>query len=863
MEVEAKFSIPDRAVLEQLCQLEALAGYRLEPAGVKSVFDRYLDTDERAILRAGYACRVRRKTGEAGSAPALATLKGLGGADAASGIHRREEYEVQVDDDSPAAWPESPARELALRLSDGRPLRELFSVSQERYLRLVYEDAPGGVRRVAELSLDVVTPAQAGAYRLDDEARPCRYYELEIELLDQGHESDLQAMVADLKATWGLRPEARSKFERGFALAQEAARAEQRGEQMNERLTRDERVALQAWLSSDSLPKQRRALIVLLHDQGHSNSAIAAEVGLSQRQVRRWLAAFRAKRMTIFPGLEAAPSPPGAAERDLQSPVGPDEIAPAAPVTVEELCVHYGVDVARAEYVKGLALRFFDLTADIHGLSPGRRAHLGAAAILHNLGLRLDPARRHLVSRDLILAQPITGFDQTEQDMLASIVAFHRKKVRRRREQAFMRLSSALQQETLVLAALLRIAVGLDGSKSQSTTVDRVERYDGGITFVLAGPMAEGDAVAAQRRANLWHRLFDVDLNFMTEEQWTLLEMEAEAELVSGEGFALDAEAVPELEAPGLLPGDPMSEAGRKLLWFHFLRMLKHEPGTRAGEDIEALHDMRVATRRMRAALRVFGDFYEPKVIVPLNKGLRRVTRALGPVRDLDVFEEKAGRYLEKLPDAARGGLAPLLEAWHAQREVARQKMIDFLDSSRYQKFKRTFAEFLQTEGLGARSISWDLPVPYQVRHVAPRLIYTRYEAVRAYETVLHEARIETLHALRIECKYLRYTLEFLREVLAPEGEAVIEEVKAMQDHLGDLNDADVAIGMLSEFLRTWDTAQVHLPLSQRRSAEGLVNYMAARHAEKHKLLTTFPEAWAKLNREEVRRWMALSIAAL
>ena len=106
MEIEAKFSIPDQAVFEQLCQLEALAGYRLEPAGVKSVYDRYLDTDERAILRAGYACRVRRKRSETEPAPAIATLKGLGGADAASGIHRRQEYEVQVDDDSPAAWPD-------------------------------------------------------------------------------------------------------------------------------------------------------------------------------------------------------------------------------------------------------------------------------------------------------------------------------------------------------------------------------------------------------------------------------------------------------------------------------------------------------------------------------------------------------------------------------------------------------------------------------------------------------------------------------------------------------------------------------------------------------------------------------------
>jgi inorganic triphosphatase YgiF len=204
MEVEAKFSIPDRATFDRMCQLTGLAGRRLVPAGVKEVNDRYLDTDNRAFLRAGYACRVRRK-GQAH----VATLKGLGGADASSGIHRRAEYEVPVDQDDPATWPESPARDLASQLSAGRPLRELFALRQERHIYLLYDHVPEGTRRVAELSLDVVTPGGRGR-------RP--YYELEIELLDQGSESDLHALTSELRMTWGLQPEPRSKFERELVL---------------------------------------------------------------------------------------------------------------------------------------------------------------------------------------------------------------------------------------------------------------------------------------------------------------------------------------------------------------------------------------------------------------------------------------------------------------------------------------------------------------------------------------------------------------------------------------------------------------------------------------------------------------------
>jgi CHAD domain-containing protein len=194
-----------------------------------------------------------------------------------------------------------------------------------------------------------------------------------------------------------------------------------------------------------------------------------------------------------------------------------------------------------------------------------------------------------------------------------------------------------------------------------------------------------------------------------------------------------------------------------------------------------------------------------------------------------------------------------------------RERMMAFLDGKRYQKFKREFGAFLQTEGAGAVEpvVSQEHPVPFQVRHVAPRLIYTRYETVRAYETVLDNAQIETLHALRIDCKYLRYTLEFLREVLGPEVEDVITEVKAMQDHLGDLNDAEVAINILNEFLEEWDALQTNVPLIRRRSTEGIVTYLASRHAEKHRLVTTFPQAWARLNRQEVRRGLALAVAAL
>ena len=91
--------------------------------------------------------------------------------------------------------------------------------------------------------------------------------------------------------------------------------------------------------------------------------------------------------------------------------------------------------------------------------------------------------------------------------------------------------------------------------------------------------------------------------------------------------------------------------------------------------------------------------------------------------------------------------------------------------------------------------------VSTQVRHVAGSVIWSHYEAVRAYETIMDTVTIPQLHLLRITGKYLRYTLEFFSEVLPSEAGALIRDVVGMQDQLGNLHDADVAIALIQDYL--------------------------------------------------------------
>jgi CHAD domain-containing protein len=437
------------------------------------------------------------------------------------------------------------------------------------------------------------------------------------------------------------------------------------------------------------------------------------------------------------------------------------------------------------------------------------------------------------------------GLNSEAQNVLAAVVAYHQRKLKKKK---FARLDLSPQQEreALTIAALLRIAVGLNDSGSNMTAIHHVEPNRREMYIVVAGPKASSDAAVAQHKARLWTKIGYPEVKVMETDE------------------AIKVIPFPEPKREiQIEPSDSLAEAGREVMRYHFAQMLRNEADTRLGEDIEALHDMRVATRRLRAAFEVFGDAFEPGALKSHLKGVRSTGRALGSVRDLDVFMEKAHHYLNSLPEEGQNGLAPLMDAWNQQREKARDKMLTYLDSKKYHDFKHNFNIFLRTPGAGARKLSKDQPTPHQVRELAPVLIYDRLAVVRAYDGFIEDAPVERLHALRIDFKKLRYTVEYFRQVLGTEANEIIDELKKLQDHLGDLNDAQVASQILQEFFDSQEAKQKDLSPEERQDLQPVVNYLEARLSEREHLITTFPEAWEHFKRPEFKRNLALAISAL
>ncbi len=332
------------------------------------------------------------------------------------------------------------------------------------------------------------------------------------------------------------------------------------------------------------------------------------------------------------------------------------------------------------------------------------------------------------------------------------------------------------------------------------------------------------------------------------------------------------AESLVPQKRPDLHASDLMSEAGRRVLGFQFRRMLLSEPGTREGKEIEALHDMRVATRRMRAAFRIFGDYYPPRVIAPFLKTLRRTGRALGAVRDLDVFEERTQAYRETVPESQSCGLNAFVAELRAQHDSARGRLLAHLDSAAFGSFVTGFAEFIEfheNESSAHQQLEGK-PEPCLVRHVAPMAIMERFAAVRAYEGWVEAPNtpLDRYHALRIATKRLRYALEFFSEVLGPSSQILIRKAVALQDQLGLLQDGVVASGVLRDFL-VWGTwGGVPDGKKLRRSpdpviAPGVALYLAARQSEIQALVASFPAVWATITAPEFARDLAAAVGTL
>jgi CHAD domain-containing protein len=228
----------------------------------------------------------------------------------------------------------------------------------------------------------------------------------------------------------------------------------------------------------------------------------------------------------------------------------------------------------------------------------------------------------------------------------------------------------------------------------------------------------------------------------------------------------------------------------------------QHLEGLRRGDDIEHVHRMRVAARRARNALALFSGCLPEKQATAWRREIRRVGRALGAARDLDVQAAWVEQYLEQAQDPVRrAGISRLLLRLRQERARQQRTVVRVVERLEKRRVLEGIAAELHEMIVSARLQSVAPPAPDLLDrvHAAVRL---RLEDMLAFEPfVRRPERVTELHDMRIAAKHLRYTLEVFAPVLGPDAQPAVRAAKGLQELLGRIHDADVRVQLLGRFL--------------------------------------------------------------
>ncbi len=215
--------------------------------------------------------------------------------------------------------------------------------------------------------------------------------------------------------------------------------------------------------------------------------------------------------------------------------------------------------------------------------------------------------------------------------------------------------------------------------------------------------------------------------------------------------------------------------------------------GVRQAEDVEFVHRARVATRRLRAAMRMFGDCFDAKQLKRWRKPIRRVTVGLGDARDKDVQIEFLCGVLERLEDkACYPAVARLLVTWQRRRERLQPDTVEAVDRLEASEVLRDMQAATKPvlQAAKAKDLSVQSPAAYAQTE---RHILNNLDQLMQHRDGLADPNDQQRHhAMRIAAKRLRYTTEISKPVYAGQLDGTIEAVKKLQTLLGEIHDCDV-----------------------------------------------------------------------
>lgn len=266
-------------------------------------------------------------------------------------------------------------------------------------------------------------------------------------------------------------------------------------------------------------------------------------------------------------------------------------------------------------------------------------------------------------------------------------------------------------------------------------------------------------------------------------------------------------------------------------------RLQRNDPIVRSATTPASVHQMRVATRRLRSDLRTFLPLLQHEWACALRDRLHWWADELGAVRDHDVMLQSINNYAARLPDTDAEGRAQVVQHFSDAGDAARSSLSAALRSPRYVELLDELVEAAQNPRLLPRA---EAPP----EGVVSELMHDPWKAVcDAIGCVEEDPSFEQLHQARIKAKRCRYACEAVAPACGKKSQKLAKKIEKLQKVLGEYHDAVV----LQQRLRTFQGSGQALFLA------GALSAMAAADAEQAR--SRWPAVWKKASKKKLRFW--------
>jgi CHAD domain-containing protein len=283
-----------------------------------------------------------------------------------------------------------------------------------------------------------------------------------------------------------------------------------------------------------------------------------------------------------------------------------------------------------------------------------------------------------------------------------------------------------------------------------------------------------------------------------------------------------------------------IAQVVRRSIRDSYERLTANENGLRTGDDPEAVHQARVATRRLRSDLRTFEPFLDRAWAADLGADLRWIGSELGVVRDIEVLRDRLRTHAAGLPSAEAEAARRVVHRLDADREAARFDLLSMLAQPRYGHVHDRLAAAAATP-----SFTDDAFAPASA--ALTTVVHARWKKVRrAVRRAGDNPSDDALHRIRVRAKRCRYAAEACESVYETRARRLARAMTSIQDVLGEHHDAVVATAWLAKTAHECSPTEAY--------AAGMLAQIEDCCADAARV--EFRMLWHRADTERVRGWL-------